>query len=178
MYRMLMIIFSCFSLSFAGTLWLGLGTSASATADGCMTDMGYYICGSDDIDLDDGGLELGYTHMLKQEGKMGWGLGGSYHLAAMGEDGFEAQFLTLYGIGTYGLSESMGAWFALGLGLPQGDIDDGDTGLAYSLGLMYNLNEKMMLGLGYTVNNTSLSDLDGDFDYEFSRMTLNFGYRM
>tara|TARA_B100000579_G_scaffold174867_1_gene142562 strand:+ start:184 stop:687 length:504 start_codon:yes stop_codon:yes gene_type:complete len=167
MKKMIMLFILCFSFSFAGTVWVGAGMSAEVTLD----ISGY---GSDTADMDNGGIEIGYTTMLKQDGKMGMGIGGSYHLAAMGEDDFDAQFLTLYGLGTYALSESMNAWFGLGLGLPQGDIDDADAGLAYSLGVMYNLNDDMMIGLGYTSNSCS----DSDVDAMFTRMTLNFGYRM
>ncbi|MAZ68011.1 MAG: hypothetical protein CMG49_01260 [Candidatus Marinimicrobia bacterium] len=170
MKKMIMLFILCFSFSFADTVWLAAGTSASVDLGS-----GYY---GGDVDLDDGGLEIGYTRMLKQDGKMGWGLGGTYHLAAMGEDGFEAKFLTLYGLGTHSLSNEMGVWFGLGLGLPQGDIDEGDAGLAYSFGVMYNLNEKMILGLGYTVNSTSISESGYSQDFDFSRMTFNFGYRM
>jgi len=171
MKKMLMLVILCFSFSFAGTVWLGVGTSANLE----LSTSGY----SDDVDLDDGGLEIGYSHMIKQDGAMGWGIAGSYHVVGMGEEDFEAQFLTVYGLGTYAISESMGVWFGLGMGLPQGDIDEADAGLAYSLGFMYNINEKMKIGLGYTVNSCSLSDsYYGDLDYDFSRMTLNLGYSM
>ena len=179
MKKMIMLFILCFSFSFSNTtVWLGLGTSAEYTLD--VSSGGY--SGSDSADLDDGGMELGITRMLKQDGKMGMGIGGSYHVTPMGEDGFEAQFLTLYGLGTYALSESMNAWFGLGLGIPQGDIDDADSGLAISVGVMYNLNEDMMIGLGYTSNSCSSSDsyygYDVNLDATFTRMTLNFGYRM
>tara|TARA_Y100000590_G_scaffold121893_1_gene139563 strand:+ start:728 stop:1228 length:501 start_codon:yes stop_codon:yes gene_type:complete len=156
-----------FSFVFPGTVYLGIdGTTPEAefSANGI----------SDTGDLDGGGVTIGYNHPVYQKEKMGIAIGGSYNLVGMDMDDEEAGFLSIYALPTYSFNEKMMGWFSLGLNMPTHDVDEGDSGLTYGLGVHYKMNDKMGFGAGYVSNATAFDGVD----ITVSRISLFLGYSL
>ena len=148
-----------------------------ASAEGEIEALGYYPVSLENT-YDSGALTIGYESLdlknnIGQEGLIAYGLSydiiGADYTGADDGDGF----LNIYAKYITSINNTLSLWGSLGYNIPQLDLDDYDGGISYGIGIQLNSG----IGVGYLINNYSLTEELAELDASNSRIFIMFSFK-
>ena len=167
--KKLLFLITVMSLSFSqGTVYLGLEQTPE------------WDDGSGAMDMDAGGMVLGYNHPvhMSEDGKYVLSFGTSINMSDMMITGADNAtndrmgYLAWYALPMWNFSEKVSAWMSLGYARALQNSENTCTGLTYGLGAHYRVNDTYGVGLGYVTNTNEMTDGNSTWDREVSRLTV------
>ena len=165
------LLIICNSMLF-GQLRVGYGLSSDYT---------WSVLGVDTDTEVDGGLVLGYDHLLKNKGNTQFGIGGEFMLNRKfsdADDDSGIAFHSIYGYGKYLVNESFYGFGKLGYNVHTWSSDDDPDlkgGLTFGGGGGYALNEKIAFEGIYSSHSGEFTGEGNPFSFDVKYTCITIG---